>query len=156
MTSRTTPKTILLGGTPRHEEAPAANANITPGMLLAKTSTGAVRPHNVAGGPSRLVAREADLVGGSIDDVYEYATADRVLFYHAQPGDHFYMLLEAGANVAIGAHLESNGAGALQAVTAPSETEGVVSTFGGTPIFRALEAVNNGGGDPVRIKVEAI
>ena len=158
MTSRTTPKTVLLGGEPRHAEAPAASANVTPGMLLLLTSAAAVRPHNVAGGAGPvMVAREADFIGASIDDVYEYATSDLVPYYIGKSGDRFYMFLEAGANVAIGAKLESNGAGALQAVTAPAETEGVVSSFGGQALVQALEAVNNsGGGDPVRIKVEVI
>jgi hypothetical protein len=156
MTSRTTPKTVLLGGEPRHAEAAAANGPVMPGMLLAMTSTGAVRPHNVAGAQaSAMFAREADFVGASIDD--EFETGELVPYYIGKSGDRFYAFLEAGANVAIGALLESNGAGALQPLTAPAEDDGTVTSFGGAALVRAIEAVNNSGGEGVvRIKVEVI
>lgn len=161
MTSRDTPKTILLGGDPIGREAPAANGPITPGMLVLLLSAGTVRPHNVAGAQgARFFAREMELVGNSIDDDYE--NGDRVLYWASKPGDRFYAFLADGENVAVGAMLESDGAGALQALTAGVVTddgEGVVSavTFPGNVACRALEAVDNSeGGAAARIKVEVV
>lgn len=146
MSSRDTPKTVVLGGDPIGREAVAANGPIKPGMLLALTSAAAVRPHNVAGGAGALFAREMELIGNSIDDDYE--TGDRVLYCAARKGDRFYALLAAGNDVAIGAELQSDGAGALEAVDGEGE-----------PVVRALQAVDNdpgSGGAAVRIKVEVI
>lgn len=155
-----TPKTVVLGGNPVMAEAIAANGPITPGMLLLRTSANAVRPHNVAAGRAEaLVAVEADFVGSGIDDQYE--NGETVLFAKARKGDRYYMFLEAGADVAIGAFLESNGAGALQPATAHSQlTSGQYTvTPAGNAIAVALEAVDNDPGTDgaaVRIKVEIL
>lgn len=144
--SSSTPKTILLRGLPMALERKAHSSGaITPGMLLNLMSTGLVQPHGTAGGKAvAYVAREEEYVGGALDDAY--AVSDNIPFWVGQPGDQFYMLLEAGANVAAAAYLESNGAGSLQALSTA-----------GTPLFRALEAVDNSaGGSPVRIRVEVL
>lgn len=144
MPSNTAPKTILLRGEPVGNELIAAGV-ITPGMLVERTSAGLVQANGTAAdtAAAKLVAREMELTDGDIDT--DYAADDQTLFWSARSGDQFYMFLEDEGNVAIGAMLESDGAGALQAVTT------------GTPLFMALEAVNNtGGSGPVRIKVEAV
>jgi hypothetical protein len=117
-------------------------------MLIALTSSLTVIPHGTAAGtgantPSPWFAREESYLGGSIDT--NYASGDRVAYWDCKPGDQVYALLEASANVAAGVLLESNGAGALQALSS------------GAPVARTLEAVNNsGGGTPVRIRVEVL
>jgi hypothetical protein len=145
MSSSTEPKTVLLRGDPLHGEAAAATgSNIVPGMLIEKTTAGTVRPHSVAGGEASIMfARELEFAGGSIDDVYE--NADRVPFFEGRKADWFYAFLAAGENVAISAPLQSDGAGAFEAVD--GEGQGLV---------RALEAVNNTGESAVRIKVGVI
>lgn len=146
MSSEDTPKTILLRGsnTP-HSERVCAEADILPGHLLDVDSSGRFRPHaSAAGKASPVIAREASYVGRDIDTNYEqYET---VPAWHGRPGDWFYMILEDGHNVSIGAVLESAGDGTLQPVT---------GNFG---LFRALEAVNTSGGATAtsRIKVEVL
>lgn len=143
MTSSTEPKTILLKGDPMPCEADAA-ATITPGMLLDIDTDGHVIPHGATSAVRFSVnfAREMELVGGGIDD--NYLEGDRVLYYAAKPGDCYYALLENGANVAIGAPLASNAAGALEAAGA------------NYAVAEALEAINNTSGGNVRIKVRVI
>jgi len=146
MTSSTEPKTIMLRGsmTP-HNEMVCAEGEIRPGMLISPNTVGKAVPHATAAGKTgALFARENSIVGKSIDD--NYVQGDTVLAWFARPGDWIYALLEEGANVAIGALLESNGAGLLQAQS------------GDFSVCRALEAVNSTGGPAAgtRIKVEVI
>jgi hypothetical protein len=154
------PKTVILGGDPVYAEAPAANGPVKPGMLLLRLSAGTVRPHNVAKGYAEaLFAREADFAGASIDD--EYENGETVSFAKCRKGDRIYALLAAGQDVAAGAFLESDGAGALRAKTAHSQlTSGNYTvTTEGHAVAVALEAVDNDPGTdslPVRIKVEIL
>lgn len=143
MPSNTDPKTILLFGNPARKERRAAGA-ITPGMLIQTIAAGTVQAHSAAAGYAQVVfAAEADYVGTGIDTAY--AAGERVQCLYSQPGDEVYGLLAAGSNVANNAILESNGAGALQALS------------GVNRVCRALEAVDNsGGGAPVRIRVEVL
>jgi hypothetical protein len=146
MSSRTAPKTIILKGSGIAKEGIAVDS-ITPGMLLEISASG-VATHNsssAARGAFR-VAREMEIVGGSIDDVYE--AGDTVCYSVMQPGSEVYALLAAGQSVAIGDQLMSNAAGALTAQTSTNPTFAI-----------ALEAVDNDpgtGGLPVRIKVEVV
>lgn len=146
MSSDTTPKTILLKGSmSTHGEAICAEGAIKPGMILGIDSQGRALPHGTAAGRAAVrVAREASMFGKGIDD--DYVQHDTVFFWHFQPGDQFYALLEPGANVAIGALLESAGDGQLQAQS------------GNFSIVRALEAVNSSGAAnfATRIKVEVL
>lgn len=154
------PHTILLKGEPERagESLAAAGSAIVPGMLIMTTSTGAVQAHNVAGAKcTAKFAREMDIVGGTIDDTYD--AGDTVLWLDAQPGDWIYAWLEDEANVAVGAYLQSNGAGALEAVTpfAQGAADPFAVTPAGSALVKAVEAVNNtGGSGPVRIKVEVL
>lgn len=141
MTSSTTPKRVLLSGDPPCYEDVATGA-ITPGMLLVRGANG-VAAHATTGTLRHpaLIAREEEYAGGSISDAY--ASGDTVPFYHCGPGDHVYMILESGANVAKGALLASNAAGKLEAAST------------NYAIAQALEAVNASGGD-ARIRVAII
>lgn len=158
-----TPKVILLRGDPIYGEA-RATAAITPGMAIA-TLGGARTVSNdptcapaAAGAVAPIFARENDIIGDGIDDVY--AINENVLFHHARRGDWIYALLATGANVAAGAAL-SIGAGGLLVAATPASTDGTPEvtevTFPSPIIARALEAVNNAAGaSPVRIKVEIV
>lgn len=151
MASGDTPKTIILKGDPLAGEAAAATANIKPGMLIELTSAGKVQPHSTAGSvgvgqgvASKTFAKEADYVGDGIDDTYE--ADERVPYYTARPGDEIYAFLSYGENVAIGDYLESDGAGALEALESDS-----------WPVAQAIEAVDNTlGGAAARIKVRIV
>lgn len=146
MPSNTEPKTIMLRGsmTP-HTERVCAEGQIKPGMLLNVDNQGRFIPHAVAAGQaSAIFARENSLAGRSIDQ--NYVQHDTVLAWNAQSGDWIYALLETGNNVALGALLESNGEGLLQAQS------------GNFSVARALEAVNATGGPATgtRIRVEVL
>lgn len=143
-----TPKTVLLKGDPLPKEAvQASGQTITPGHLLERVANGEVQPHSGGGSLTPVrVAREMELVGNGIDT--DYQDGDTVLYYHARPGDEFYMLLAAGETVTDGDELESNGDGTLVAQSG-AEAGGKVVT--------AIEDVDaSGASDPVRIKVEVI
>lgn len=119
------PSTITLKGDPQGREALATGA-ITPGMLLAVAGAN-VAAHASAGAPNTAAfAREMDIVGGSIDDVYE--SGDTVLYSEFRKGDMVYALLADGENVGAGNLLESAGDGTLQALNSdagPAEAASV-------------------------------
>ena len=145
--ANTAENTIVLGLNENGSERPIfddmlASATVTPGEFLA-ISSGALIPHGTAAGTNvlRLVAVQpwAKTVAGTKGIDTTYASGDRVRYVMPQRGDSF---LEAGANVAKGAPLESGAAGNLQASTT------------GDVLAYAKEAVNNsGGGTRVRIRV---
>jgi len=151
-----TPHTIVLRSNnpdnmmQRVKEAPCqAAVTIKPGMLIERGTTNTVKPHATAGGnAARMVAIEnpwSDHGSGAAID-HDYAAGETVFYIDALPGDVLYMFLEDEGNVAIEAALESNGAGALQAL-AGSAVEGMIGY--------AEEAVNNtGGSGDVRIRVK--
>lgn len=128
----------------------SASTPITPGMLIHVATGGGdkplVEPHDTAAAvpsPIMVATELPQRFGSGIDDPYNVVN-EVVEYYIPLPGEHLYMFLEAAGNVAAGALLESNGAGALQADT-------------GGAIFKALEAVNNSaGGSPARIRVEVL
>jgi len=128
------------------EDALDAGVDITPGMLIERASSTEVAPNSTAAdtSPQRMFADERlqVLTGGDIDT--DYANdGDAVSWVIPPRGAKIYAWLSAGENVAFDAILESDGAGALQAVTT------------GEVVARAAEAVNNGaGGTAVRILVE--
>lgn len=180
----TTPKTILLKGTPQYREG-VANAAITPGYLVEQMSTGKFRKHATAAvRASAMFAIEQDYVGKAIDTAY--AANDQLRYLVAQRGDQVYALVAASAAaIVIGDFLESAGDGTLRKwvapLTAASGTgDGTVADVGGsfsqttlnnnfqdiagvinglkvTAIARAVEAVDNSaGGSEARIRVEVI
>lgn len=137
-----TPKTILLVGDGIGKEAVAAGA-ITPGHIVELTSAGAVQAQSTAGAICAMnVARPLEISNGTIDTAY--AADDTVLYFALEKGAEFYGFLADGENVAIGALLEADGAGGLQALTT------------GTAIAIAKEALNNTSGSQARLIAEVI
>lgn len=137
------PKTILLRGTNvPHSELPAAAAGLIPGKFVTRNSSDKFELYTGTQRPAGIV-REPSMIGGSVDTVY--AADDNVHVWHPRSGDWVWAWIEEEANVAIGAILEMNGAGVLQAFTS------------GAQIARALEAKNvTAISGPVRIKVEIL
>lgn len=149
-----TPKTVILRGTPVIKEAVAVSAVITPGMLLLRTSATQVRPHNVAAGMAQpAFAVERDITGGDITT--NYAVADTVAYASMEPGYEVYAIVAAGAGAIVaGDFLESDGSGGLRKSTHAVTNATTASAW---PIAVALEAVDNsGGGTAVRIRAEII
>lgn len=170
---KATPSTIFLSGEIDRGYEGLAVAAIRPGMLInirdAKPTDGPltvpgrakdVGPHNVAGGTANpMFAREMDLVGSNIDDLYEIG--DTVLYQTARAGDRIYALVAAGQDIAAGAKLESAGNGYLRAQTPGSQsaTTPFAAVFPGVAVAVALEDVDNDpgtGGAPARIKIEVL
>lgn len=119
-----------------------AGGTITPGFLIAYTSTGTVVVHPDAGKDAcALFAIEDDLQGKGISD--NYSSGNNVRFRMFQPGDIVFAYLANGQNVTRHAMLESNGAGYLRVHTASSA--GVVE-YPKAIIGEALESVNASGG----------
>jgi hypothetical protein len=145
--------TILLksgrDGEPLPKEA-KADAAITPGHLIERTSTG-VKKHASAGGMAYgCFAIEDSLQGNEIGD--DYATGSRVRWIHAGPGDEVQAWLAQGETVAVGDGLESNGDGTLR----KSSEEG--SELPGSITAIALEALDlsTSGDSATRLKIEVI
>jgi hypothetical protein len=119
---------------------------ITPGMLI-EWNAGNLRPHATAAGAvaAKMFAREAEVPDTTLNthplDV-QYAVNERLQYFTCYAGCEVYALLEDTANVAKGAALESNGAGALQA-----RTTGAIVAY-------AMEALNNTSGANARLRVE--
>jgi len=93
-----------------------AGGTIYPGMLLIMSAADTVTAHSddaPTAGCLAMFAVEDALQGKDIDDTY--VTGDPVKCWIPGRGDEVYAILEDGANVAVGAFLESNGAGYLQA-----------------------------------------
>lgn len=144
--------TILLKGDfGRRYDEKLADGSITPGMLMYTTSADKYKAHATSGGIwDRSIAVEDSLQGkdgvntkgNTIDDAYTDATLVRAIT--VEPGDEVYALIAAGQNVALGAELMSNGAGA---VTAKTSTNHVVG-------WAAEAKDNSGGGSPVRIRMK--
>ena len=147
------PHTILLltrSYLEREGKLNSASTPITPGMLIHVATGGGdkplVEPHDTAAAipePIMVATELPQRMGSGIDDPYNVA-GEVVEYYIPISGEHLYMFLEIGGNVAAGAILESAGDGTLQA-----------ETTGG--IFKALEAVNNSAGSAAaRIRVEVL
>lgn len=136
-----------------------AGGTIKPGHLIMLNSSNKVVVHATAGGTAAAdFALENYLVGKGIDTAY--ASTDLVLHKIFGPGDQVNAIVAASASaIVIGDFLESAGDGTLRKVVAQNDTDGT-----GAPeirthkvIARALEAVDNSGGDaPVRIMVEIV
>lgn len=135
--TRLNPNTIYLGG-PRTEIGDlTAKAAVCPGALVERVNTAGVQQfqnHSTAGGAGqRLVATEQSMLNKGIND--GYAAGDLMEVSALDGGSSAYMLLASGENIAYGDQLESKGDGTLRAKAS------------GTPLFVALEAVNNTNGN---------
>lgn len=142
---------IITKGSPIYKERPLkASVDITPGMLCEYDGAD-VKPHTTAGGfSSPIFAVENEIIGDGIDTAYT-DDGETVKLAFCQPGDEVNAFLETANNVAIGALLVSNGAGALQAfgdgVKAEAEVDGAGANGGLT--FQAK--VPGVGGNLIRV-----
>ena len=129
-------RTIVVKGDPIQKEL-LADAAITPGMLLERTTTG-IKKHATAGGNAvpKLFAIENSLEGQEIGT--DFAAADMCQFVAARPGDEIYALLADDETITIGELLESHGDGMLKAyATASGEPD-----YPNRIVGAALEAVD--------------
>ncbi len=132
-------KTISLKGDYIRKED-EADAAITPGHLIERTTTGVKVHATIGGAGAKAFALENDLIGKGIDDAY--AAGDAVQYGVFVPGAEVYAKLAAGETCSKGDALESNGAGALVGASSPIE---------GSIIGYAMEAQATAGG---RVKLE--
>lgn len=155
--------TIILKGDPMMKERPLkSSVDITPGMLC-EYDTSYVKPHANAGqNASPIFAVENAIIGDDIDTAYT-TDGEAVLLAFCEPGTEIYAFLATGNNVSIGDLLESDGAGALQKHTVPSQAvnEGGAATYTikqypRGPVARALAALNNTSGSNARLTVEVL
>ena len=114
-------KTITVKGNAHviRKEGIVVTADITPGMLVARTSTGIVRHATAANNAARAFAVENEVVGDGIDD--DYIVADTILFGVFPPGAEIYAF--AAGTILLGEFVESNGAGAVRVVAARAATD---------------------------------
>lgn len=113
---------------PKRLEGIAAAA-IGPGELIDKDDSGELILNADSGGTvpvKRMVAVEspwADTSSGNAAIDEDYASGDNVQYVIPQPGSRLYMYLANGENVSEGDPLTSDGAGALEAITATGTSE---------------------------------
>lgn len=106
-----TPSRVVLIARGRYDEG-VLDADVWPGMLMARKSNGNYIPHNVIGGGGPLlVATEDVLRGKTIKE--KLLSGDQAPFYHPARGDQFLMLLKNGQSVTNGDPLMSSGDGTL-------------------------------------------
>lgn len=154
------PKKIVLKGTGAEQyDGRLADATITPGDLVKRTSTGVIRHSTAAGNAMPMFAVNSADQNRGIDS--DYAAGEDVPVVIAQRGCQIYALVAASAAaIVVGDYLESNGAGGLRKYTAQATNEGGAGTYTiqvNGPIAIALEAVDNsGGGSKVRIRAEIL
>lgn len=137
-------RTVVVMGELCVKEA-LASGNVTPGMLVKRSSATQVVAHDVAGGfAQKLFAIEDDLQGKGVSDVY--ATTSRLRMHVAKAGDEIAAIIKTSETIAAGDLLESAGNGTLQKHV-PQDTGDLDSTDGGVAIVTnqvvavALEAV---------------
>lgn len=143
------------------KETSKASAAITPGDVIEDGGANDIQRHSTAdANAERRFAVESTLMGVEPAGLHidrDYATGETVREAYVPSGALIYAWLAAGENVAKGAELSSDGAGKLQAYTAPSLAATSGTAQGDAAVARAAEAVNNTAGTvPVRIKVRAI
>ena len=162
----TTPNKILLQVNGAGVEARPifeyeADEALTPGELVRFDADDELEPHGTAGGnalPIFVVENPyAETAAGAkaIDTDYALGSYARVIY--AQPGDLVYDWLADGQNVAKGAALVSDGAGALQSGGTQAVDEGGTVTYTvytDSVVGYADQDLNNSaGGARARIKV---
>jgi hypothetical protein len=133
-----------------------AGVAITPGELLERNGAGNLIPHGTSGGfvGEKLVAMEtqhADAAGTDQINV-DYASADVCYYAVGQPGDVYYMFLKGSDQAYEGSALTSDGAGALQHLSAPGTDE----TAGSIVAVAEEDLDNSSNGSRVRIKARIV
>lgn len=123
------PKRIVLIASPgsRHDEAPANNGLISPGMLVERISGGNVQPHSTSGGRGELIIAKEDALQGNIITTL-YSSGSIVMLHAAMRSDLLYMYVAAGAvAIADGAKLMSDGAGGVMNALASGQLYGTTT-----------------------------
>lgn len=132
----TSPYTIMLSDRSkfeRDEGIVASSETIYPGQMVAWSSGSLIQHGSAADVDAQIIfADRWPAYNKGIDDPYTQTMTCPIIY--PVPGAKVYAFLETGANVAKGAALEANGAGALQALST------------GRIVAFADEAVNNSGG----------
>lgn len=138
--------TVLLKGEPVwYEGSVATGATINPGMVVEESSADTYQPHSTAGAFARkLFAFERAQIGNGIDE--DIGEDEQFQIMACKSGMKVLSWLADGQNVSIGAALESDGAGGLQAQGTGSAPNDVIAY--------AREALNNTSGSQSRIEVE--
>lgn len=162
----TTPNTILLAvnGEKRPIYEAEADEALTPGELVRFDTDDELEPHGTAGGyAAKMFVVENPYVDPSSTKAIDtdYALGSYARYIWAQTGDLVYAWLADGENVAKGAPLMSDGAGALKAFAAVSQAvdEGGSATYTITVPDAVIVAYadedknNSAGGARARIKV---
>lgn len=119
-------KILLSGDYGRIKEVTLTAVAVRPGSLLEYTSAGLLQANGTAQDPigAKIFALEDSLQGKDKDDNYAASAVAKVV--HALPGDKINAI--AGAAVAVGAAVESDGNGKL------------ITRTTGKPLAIALEA----------------
>lgn len=110
--------TVRGKGPTRDDEFRAGEADIYPGMLLKRNTSGEVIKHTTEGGDlgdEVIIAKEDSLQGKTVDDVY----ADGAVVFCVMPGkgSAVNMLIEDEQNVSISNKIISAGNGKLKVST---------------------------------------
>lgn len=150
-----TEKTIALSTHFVREDRRVAAVIVTPGELVIIDSAGKVTPHATAAGLGAAVfVLENELAGEGIE--VDIAVGDQVPIGYFQKGAFVNAFLKDGETIAIGDLLESDGAGALKALTAfaQSGTTPFAVTAEGHAIVIAEEALSpSGARGRIRVRV---
>lgn len=114
----TNPKRVVLKSPSGRAGEQPASGTVPVGSLLQGDGAGGVVVHGVAGGRAErmfAVERCYQGIGGpaTVNAFDNYASGDRVLIQHAEPGDIIYGLLKAGAVSVVDGFLSSAGDGSL-------------------------------------------
>jgi len=136
------PKTILLLGQARRDEAVAA-ATLTPGQLAKLDSNGKLIAHDVAAGAAEaLFISEDALQGRTIDS--NQSAGEQTPFIIAGKGDVVYTFLAGGESVTPADYLTSDGAGSLKKATSTN-----------TRLAVPLETVDNSDTGATKTRIRA-
>lgn len=136
---------ILLGGhVDREYEEGKADAAITPGDLVKRTSPTSFIRHATAGGSAEpLFALNAADQNKGIDD--DYAAGDAVAVVVAKRGDEILALLPAGAAaVAFGDQIESGGGGTVRKASGATRAKVTIGSGNAAVEFEALASGDEG------------
>jgi hypothetical protein len=138
-------RTVKLLGEPIQNEDDKAAAAITPGMLVNWNGSGDLVPYATAGATgavAKAFAMEREEMGNDMDVPYAIGDTVKVGVFHS--GCRVNALIATGQNIAKGNLLQTGVTGTLAIFAA------------GTPVARALEAVNNASGSNARLRVEIL
>ena len=128
------PKTITIKGDPIQVEL-LADAAITPGHLVERTTTGA-KVHATAGGNcQKMFALEDEMKGGEIGTAY--TTSNKAQFGIFRPGDQVYAIIATNQTINVGDFLESAGSGNLREHTPAVDS----ASYAGTVYSNAIVGV---------------